>query len=250
MHIRAAGSGWAPLARPLFRALWLAQLASNVGTWMQTVGAQWLLVDVAHAAPLVALVQTASLAPTLLLVVPSGVLADLVDRRWLLLGTQAVMAGVAAVIAALTAAELITPGLLLGLTFLLGCGAAVMAPAWQAIQPELVPREQLAAAAALGGIPLLPETGTLDRTPATAWPEPALVLEPDPEQGPVLVLVTYQVPESNIDAFLTAMHRVGIFRRRTGATGWLAGVPRPGHTAGVRRGVHPALLGRASAPTR
>jgi Transmembrane secretion effector len=63
-------------------------------------------------------------------------------------------------------------------------------------------------------------TGTLDRTPATAWPEPALVLEPDPRQGPVLVLVTYRVPDGNVDAFFTAMHRVGASRRRTGASGW------------------------------
>ncbi|MFC9789873.1 MFS transporter [Rhodococcus sp. NPDC127528] len=152
MSSDAEVSGWAPFRRRMFTALWLAQLGSNIGTWMQTVGAQWMLVDVSHAATLVALVQTASMAPMLLLALPAGVLADVLDRRWLLLITQAAMASVAAVIAILTAANVMTPALLLTMTFLLGCGAALMAPAWQAIQPELVPRDQIPAAAALGGM--------------------------------------------------------------------------------------------------
>lgn len=145
-------SAWAPLAQPLFRALWIAQLASNIGTWMQTVGAQWLLVNQPHATTLVALVQTATMVPMLLFALPAGVLADVLDRRRLLIGAQAAMAVVAGVLAMLTFADLMSPGLLLTLTFLLGCGAAVTAPAWQAIQPELVDRSQIPAAAALGGM--------------------------------------------------------------------------------------------------
>ena len=75
-----APTAWSPLRIVAFRALWLAQLASMIGTWMQTVGAQWLLVDEPNATTLVALVQTASLMPMLLLALPAGVLADSFDR--------------------------------------------------------------------------------------------------------------------------------------------------------------------------
>ena len=136
----------------VYRSLWFAQLGSNVGTWMQTVGAQWLLVDRAHAATLVALVQTASLLPVMALSLPAGVLADVLDRRRLLLASQCSMALVAGTLAVLTGFGLTTPATLLTLTFLLGCGQAITGPAWQAIQPELVDREQIPAAAALGSL--------------------------------------------------------------------------------------------------
>ena len=147
-----AGSTWAPLRSPIYRALWIAQLVSNLGTWMQTVGAQWMLVGDPRAAVLVPLVQTATTLPVMLLALPSGVLADLVDRRRLLIATQAAMAAGVGVLACLTGAGLATPAVLLTLLFLIGCGAALTGPAWQAIQPELVPREQIPAAAALGSI--------------------------------------------------------------------------------------------------
>src|SRR5690349_23424633 len=76
-----AGSTWAPLRSPVFRALWIAQFVSNLGTWMQTVGAQWMLVGDPRAAVLVPLVQTATTLPVMLLALPSGVVADLVDRQ-------------------------------------------------------------------------------------------------------------------------------------------------------------------------
>lgn len=73
-------SAWAPLRLyPIFRALWIAQFASNVGTWLQTVGAQWLLID--DSPLLVAMVQTASSLPIVLLALPAGAFADMVDRR-------------------------------------------------------------------------------------------------------------------------------------------------------------------------
>ncbi|MGX1807079.1 MFS transporter [Nocardia sp. NPDC055321] len=145
-------SAWAPLASKVYRALWIAQLVSNLGTWMQTVGAQWLLVDEPNAAMLVSLVQTATTLPVVLLVIPAGVLADLVDRRRLLIGAQSAMAVTALTLAACTGLGLTTPGVLLGLLFLLGCGQALTMPTWQSIQPELVPREQIPAAAALNGL--------------------------------------------------------------------------------------------------
>ncbi|MEU8689904.1 MFS transporter [Streptomyces sp. NPDC048665] len=143
-------SAWAPFAARVFRALWIAQLVSNIGSWMQTVGAQWLLVG--HDAALVTLVQTASSLPFVLLALPSGVLADRYDRRRVLLAAQFAMLGVSTGLAVLAFADELTPGLLLGLTFLLGCGTALMGPAWQAIQPELVERGQLGQAAALGAV--------------------------------------------------------------------------------------------------
>ncbi|MEU9060993.1 MFS transporter [Streptomyces sp. NPDC048430] len=146
----ADNSSWAPLAARVFRALWIAQLVSNIGTWMQTVGAQWLLVG--HSASLVTLVQTASSLPVVLLALPSGVLADRYDRRKVLLVAQLSMLTVSTVLTVLAFQGTLAPGLLLGLTFLLGCGTALMGPAWQAIQPELVEREQLGQAAALGAV--------------------------------------------------------------------------------------------------
>ena len=143
-------SAWAPLTARVFRALWIAQLVSNIGSWMQTVGAQWLLVG--HDAALVTLVQTASSLPVVLLALPSGVLADRYDRRGVLLAAQFAMLAVSTVLAVLAFADALTPQLLLGLTFLLGCGTALMGPAWQAIQPELVERRQLGQAAALGAV--------------------------------------------------------------------------------------------------
>ncbi|MFF4961039.1 MFS transporter [Streptomyces sp. NPDC001222] len=143
-------SPWAPLAARVFRALWIAQLVSNIGSWMQTVGAQWLLVG--DSAALVTLIQTASSLPVVLLALPSGVVADRFDRRSVLLAAQFAMLAVSTVLAVLAFTGGLTPTVLLVLTFLLGCGTALMGPAWQAIQPELVERRQLGQAAALGAV--------------------------------------------------------------------------------------------------
>jgi MFS family permease len=116
---------------------------------MQTVGAQWLLVDAPNAAALVSLVQAANTLPVMLLALPAGVLADSFDRRWLLFTVQTYFLVVGVVLAALTAAGQMPPALLLAFTFALGVGAAVQLPAWQATIPELVPRTQLRAATRL-----------------------------------------------------------------------------------------------------
>ncbi|MDT0468134.1 MFS transporter [Streptomyces gibsoniae] len=148
----ATGSPWQPLLLRVFRTLWLAQFVSNIGGWMQTVGAQWLITEQSGSAGLVALVQTAGSLPVLLLGILAGALADIVDRRRLLLVAQVVMFLAAGLLAALTATGSINPYGVLLLTFVLGCGTALMNPAWQAIQPELVPRDQIPAAATLGGV--------------------------------------------------------------------------------------------------
>lgn len=147
-------SAFDPLGRPLFRAFWVANVVSMVGTWMQEVGAAWWMTTLAPSPLMVALVQAATSLPTFLLAVPAGALADVVDRRRLLLFLETWMLVVAALLGALALAGLAGPWTLLALTFALGVGASLHAPAWQATIPELVPREELAAAAALGGVGL------------------------------------------------------------------------------------------------
>ncbi|GAA0911805.1 MFS transporter [Virgisporangium aurantiacum] len=142
-------SPWAPLRRPVFAWLWIGVLISGMGTWMQTLGAQWLLVDVPNAAAVVALVQAANTLPIMLLAMPAGVLGDSFDRRWLLFVVQVYFLVVGVALLALTLAGLMPPVLLLVFTFLLGVGGAVQLPAWQASTPELVPRHQIRAAARL-----------------------------------------------------------------------------------------------------
>ena len=145
----AAASAWAPLRQRAFRWLWLGVLVSATGTWMQTVGAQWLLVDAPNAAALVALVQAANTLPVMLLALPGGVLADAFDRRWLLVTVQAYFFAVGILLAVLTAAGQMPPALLLAFTVALGVGVAVQLPGWGASIPELVPRTQLRAASRL-----------------------------------------------------------------------------------------------------
>ncbi|HEX3547669.1 MAG TPA: MFS transporter [Mycobacterium sp.] len=143
---------WAPLRIGVFRALFIAALTSNIGTWMQTVGAQWFLVEHHASATLIALVQTASLSPTLILALFAGALADRVDRRRLLIAVQVYAACAASILTVIAFAGLLNPVSLLALMFAIGCAAALTTPAWQAIQPELVPREQIHAAASLSGV--------------------------------------------------------------------------------------------------
>src|SRR4051812_47899312 len=144
-------SAWAPLRRGLVRALLVAPVGGDIGTWAQTVGAQWLMGDLGGSALQIALVQTAATLPVFLLVIPAGALGDVVDRRRLLLASQWAMLLSAAALAALTAAGLVTPNRLLALTALLAVGQAVAAPGFQAVQPELVAREALPQAALLNG---------------------------------------------------------------------------------------------------
>jgi MFS family permease len=145
-------SPWAPLRQPVFRMLWIAVLAGNVGTWMQTVGAQWLVVREPDAATWVSLVQAATMFPVLLLALPAGALADTFDRRRLLLVVQVALFAVAGVLTVLTALDLMPPPLLLVFTFLLGAGQALTLPTWQAVIPEIVPRDELPSASALGAV--------------------------------------------------------------------------------------------------
>lgn len=148
----STSSLWHPLQIPLFRNLLVADLVSDVGTFMQGVGAAWLMVSL-HAGPMcVALTQTAASLPFFLLALPAGSAGDIFDRRQLVLATESWMAGVAVIIVLLTVAGLMSPWLLLVLTFALSAGDAFETPTWRAILPELVPKPELAAASALNGI--------------------------------------------------------------------------------------------------
>ena len=145
-------SAWSPLRYPVFRALWIASLVSNIGTWMQNVGGVWLMSSLSPSPFLVALMQTATSLPVFLVGIPAGALADIVDRRRLLLCTQGLMLIAAAVLSTVTIAEAIDAKGLLALTFILGLGTALNTPTWQAVMPDLVSRRELSAAVALNGV--------------------------------------------------------------------------------------------------
>src|SRR6476661_3594027 len=143
---------WRPLLVPTFRHLLAADVVSDVGTFMQGVGAAWLMVSLGAGPMYAALTQTASTLPFFLLALPAGSIGDIVDRRKLILYTEAWMTCVAIVLAVTTLTGVITPWLLLVLTFALSAGDAIETPTWRAVLPELVRREDLAAASALNGI--------------------------------------------------------------------------------------------------
>lgn len=142
-------SAWGPLQNSVFRALWIATVVSSVGSWMQDVGESWLMTSLATSPVLVALVETAGSLPVVLVALPAGALADIVDRRHLLLAMQIWMFIAAGAMGILAFVGHMTPGRLLSLTFLLGVGTAMSNPVWQAITPELVPQADLPAAITL-----------------------------------------------------------------------------------------------------
>src|SRR6202142_2819807 len=133
-------SGWEPLRRPLFRKRWIASLVSNIGGWMQDTAGTWLMTALTTSPLLIALMQTAATLPVLLLGLPAGALADILDRRRLLLFWLTWMVAAAAILGVLTTTGWIGVGSLLILTFFLSVGSAMNGPTWQGIVPELVPR--------------------------------------------------------------------------------------------------------------
>jgi MFS family permease/quinol monooxygenase YgiN len=142
-------SAWSPLRTALFRTLWIATIVSNIGTWMQDVGESWLMTSLTTSPVLVALVETFGSLPVVLLALPAGALADIVDRRRLLLVMQIWMFVAAGAMGLLVLLGQMTPGRLLSLTFFLGVGSAMSNPVWQAITPELVSQTDLPAAITL-----------------------------------------------------------------------------------------------------
>jgi MFS family permease len=148
----AKQSAWAALQHPVFRAVWIATIASNIGTWMQDVGNAWLMTSLSPSPFLVSTVQTAESLPLFLLALPAGALADVLDRRRVLVVSQLWMCAAAAGIGCLTLLGLVHPTTLLLFAALLGTGAALAAPAFQSIVPELVPPEDLSGAVGLNAL--------------------------------------------------------------------------------------------------
>ena len=148
----AKPSAWTPFKIPVFRMVWIATLASNIGTWMHDIGAGWLMVSLSPTPVMVALVQAATTFPIFLLAMPAGALSDIVDRRRYLIVVQAWLMLVTGVLALLTISGITTAWTLVALTFAMGIGSAMMMPAWAAVTPELVPRADLQPAIALNSL--------------------------------------------------------------------------------------------------
>jgi len=142
----------APLRHPVFRMLWLGNLASNIGLFVQNTAAGWLMTSLDPSPMMVSLVQASSMLPVFLLALPAGALADIMDRRIFLIAAQLWMAFVAGLLCVLSALDMLGAWGLVALTFGLGAGLAMTFPAWAATTPELVPREDLISAIALNGI--------------------------------------------------------------------------------------------------
>ncbi|MBW8747944.1 MAG: MFS transporter [Acidobacteria bacterium] len=145
--------GFGPLQIPLFRDRWIASTVSNLGTWMQDTAGTWLMTVLSAGSPLlIALMQTAASLPVLLLGLLAGATADVFERRRLLIFWQSWMLVTVGLLTVLTFAGVVGPYQLLVLTFLMNIGAAMNNPAWQAIVPELVPREQIPDAVSLNSV--------------------------------------------------------------------------------------------------
>ncbi len=147
-----APSALSPLRTPAFRNLWLANVSSNFGALVQGVGAAWLMTSLTSAESMVALVQASATLPVVVLSLLAGAVADSFDRRRVMIVAQGFMLAVSVLLALAAWAGLITPWLLLGFTFLIGCGGAMNNPSWQASVGDLVPRDQLAAAVTLNSV--------------------------------------------------------------------------------------------------
>src|SRR5271163_849514 len=142
-------TGFEPLQSMLFRKLWIASIVSNLGGWMQDTAGTWLMTVLTPSPLLIALMQTAAALPVVILGLLAGATADIFDRRRLLIFWQGWMLTAVAILSVLTFFDVISPWILLILTFLLNIGAAMNSPAWQAIVPEVIPRAQLPDAVSL-----------------------------------------------------------------------------------------------------
>ncbi|MEG3148676.1 MFS transporter [Sphingomonas sp. ZT3P38] len=141
-----------PLAIPIFRTVWIANLASSFGGLIQSVGASWMMVSLASSPQFVALVQASTTLPIMLLSLWAGAVADNLDRRLVMLWSQGFMLVVSATLAACAWLGVLSPWLLLGFTFLIGCGTAINGPAWQASVGDMVPRPALPGAISLNAL--------------------------------------------------------------------------------------------------
>lgn len=199
-------SPWRPLLEPLFRALWIATIVSNIGTWIQDIGSSWLMTSLAPTPWMVSLVQAASTLPMSLLALPAGALADVADRRKVLIVTQIWMLLASGILGILTLLGKISSEVLLALTFALGIGAALNGPAWQAITSELVSKEDLPQAVSLqsASINIARAVGPAIGGLLVAWsgPQAAFLLNSVSFLGVIAVLFLWhrKPPESALPA--------------------------------------------------
>ncbi|MEK1932388.1 MAG: MFS transporter [Pararhizobium sp.] len=149
---KSTGGSFAPLRQPVFAVLWAATILGNTGSFMRDVASSWLMTDLSAAPAAVAMVQAAGTLPIFLLAIPAGVLSDILDRRKFLIAIQLLLASASVTLMALSYTGLLSVSALIGLTFLGGIGAALMGPTWQAIVPELVPRQDVKSAVALNSL--------------------------------------------------------------------------------------------------
>lgn len=141
-----------PLSIPIFRAIWIASMASNFGGLIQSVGASWMMTSLAASPQMIALVQASTTLPIMLLSLWAGAVADNLDRRRVMLAAQGFMLSVSVALAVCAWMGLLSPWLLLSFTFLIGCGTAINGPAWQASVGDMVPRSVLPSAVALNSM--------------------------------------------------------------------------------------------------
>ncbi|MEZ5778816.1 MAG: MFS transporter [Paracoccaceae bacterium] len=146
------GSTLALFRNQTFRMLWIAALASNFGGLVQSVGAAWMMTSLTHSPSMVALVQSSVTLPIMIFSLAAGVFADNFDRRRVMLAAQVFMLAASVALAVMAYEDLLTPWLLLGFTFLIGCGTALHGPSWQASMGDIVSREELSAAVSLNSM--------------------------------------------------------------------------------------------------
>ena len=148
----SGASPFSPFRHGVFRSVWIATIASSFGGMIQGVGAAWMMVGLAASAQMVTLVQASVALPIVMLSLIAGALADILDRRLLMIVAQTFMLVISVALAALAWSDLVTPWILLLFTFLIGCGAALNAPAWQASVGSMVPRKEVPSAIALNSM--------------------------------------------------------------------------------------------------
>ncbi len=148
----STNSPWGPFRHPAFAVIWTATVVANLGTWMYTAASGWLMTGLNPDPLIVSLVQVAASLPIFLVAIPAGALADIVDRRRFLIAGEAANTVIAAAFAVLVTYDLVTPLVLLAFTFLIGAFGALTAPAWQAVTPSLVPKQDLQAAIAANSV--------------------------------------------------------------------------------------------------
>ena len=142
----------APFHSRAFASIWSASVVSNFGGLIEAVGASWLMTSLAPSADMVALVQASTALPIMLLSLPAGAIADIFDRRVVMLIAQIILFSMSSTLTTMAFLGHITPWILLSFTFLIGCGSALFAPAWQSSVGEQVPRADISAAVSLNSL--------------------------------------------------------------------------------------------------